>query len=115
MSNKVDRHSTIRELIESRLVASQEELRKLQEQLPDCTFVPALSEPSDDDGWDGETGLITDVVERREAAVAAMDVYVCGPPPMVEAAIDMCTRLGRSEDRIYYDKFTTTGEPEGED
>jgi propane monooxygenase reductase subunit len=93
----------------------EEELRKLQEQLPDCTFVPALSEPSDDDGWDGETGLITDVVERRETAVAAMDVYVCGPPPMVEAAIAMCTRLGRSEDRIYYDKFTTTGEPEGED
>jgi propane monooxygenase reductase subunit len=27
----------------------------------------------------------------------------------------MLTRLGRSEDRIFYDKFTTTGEPEGED
>ena len=23
------------------------------------------------------------------------------------------SRLGRSEDRIFYDKFTTTGEPEG--
>ena len=30
-------------------------------------FVPALSEPTGEDGWDGETGLITDVVERREA------------------------------------------------
>lgn len=93
----------------------EEELRKLQEQLPGLTFVPALSEPSDDDDWDGETGLITDVVERRETAVAGMDAYVCGPPPMVEAAIAMLTRLGRSEDHIFYDKFTTTGEPEGED
>jgi propane monooxygenase reductase component len=93
----------------------EEELRKLQEQLPGLTFVPALSEPSDDDGWDGETGLITDVVERRETAVARMDAYVCGPPPMVEAAIALLTRLGRSEDHIFYDKFTTTGEPEGED
>jgi propane monooxygenase reductase component len=93
----------------------EEELRKLQEQLPGLTFVPALSEPSGHDGWDGETGLITDVVERRETAVAGMDAYVCGPPPMVEAAIAMLTRLGRSEDHIFYDKFTTTGEPEGED
>jgi propane monooxygenase reductase subunit len=93
----------------------EEELRKLQEQLPGLTFVPALSEPSDDDGWEGETGLITDVVTRRETAVGGMDAYVCGPPPMVEAAIAMLTRLGRSEDHIFYDKFTTTGEPEGED
>jgi propane monooxygenase reductase subunit len=93
----------------------EEELTKLQEQLPGLTFVPALSEPADDDGWDGETGLITDVVERRETALGAVDAYVCGPPPMVEAAIAMLTRLGRSEDHIFYDKFTTTGEPEGED
>ena len=92
-----------------------EELAKLQEQLPALTFVPALSEPSDDDAWEGETGLITDVVARRETAVAGMDAYVCGPPPMVEAAIATLTRLGRSEDHIFYDKFTTTGEPEGED
>ena len=93
----------------------EEEIAKLAEQLPGLTFVPALSEPSEDDGWDGETGLITDVVERREADLRNVDAYVCGPPPMVEAAIALLTRLGRSEDHIFYDKFTTTGEPEGED
>jgi propane monooxygenase reductase subunit len=93
----------------------EEEIAKLSEQLPGLTFVPALSEPFEDDGWDGETGLITDVVERREADLRNVDAYVCGPPPMVEAAIALLTRLGRSEDHIFYDKFTTTGEPEGED
>jgi propane monooxygenase reductase component len=93
----------------------EEEIAKLSEQLPGLTFVPALSEPAEDDGWDGETGLITDVVERREADLRNVDAYVCGPPPMVEAAIALLTRLGRSEDHIFYDKFTTTGEPEGED
>ena len=93
----------------------EEEIAKLADHVPGLTFVPALSEPTDDDGWDGETGLITDVVERREAGLATVDAYVCGPPPMVEAAIAMLTRLGRSEDHIFYDKFTTTGEPEGED
>jgi propane monooxygenase reductase component len=76
-------------------------------------FVAALSE--DSNGWSGETGLITDVVERREPDLRSVDAYVCGPPPMVEAAIALLTRLGRSEDHIFYDKFTTTGEPEGED
>jgi len=90
-----------------------EELTQLQEQLPGLTFVPALSEPAEDDGWEGEAGLITDVIARRETALNGVDAYVCGPPPMVEAAIATLTRLGRSEDHIFFDKFTTTGEPEG--
>ncbi|MGY1604006.1 FAD-binding oxidoreductase [Geodermatophilus sp. SYSU D00815] len=89
-----------------------EEIAKLGEQLPGFTFVPALSEPAGDE-WDGETGLITDVVARREADLSRVDAYVCGPPPMVEAALVVLPRLGRSEDHIFYDKFTTTGEPEG--
>jgi propane monooxygenase reductase subunit len=32
---------------------------------------------------------------------------------MVEAAIDLLTTLGIGKDRIYYDKFTTTGDPDG--
>jgi propane monooxygenase reductase subunit len=92
----------------------EEELTKLCEQLPGFVFVPALSEPSADDAWNGETGLITDVVTRRESDLSGVDAYVCGPPPMVEAAIATLERLGRTQDHIYYDKFTTTGEPEGE-
>ena len=34
---------------------------------------------------------------------------------MVDAAIPMLTALGVREEHIFYDKFTTTGEPEGED
>ena len=56
--------------------------------------------------------LITDVVKRREKGLAGMDAYVCGPPPMVDAAIATLTALGVKENNIHYDKFTTTGEPE---
>jgi propane monooxygenase reductase component len=73
-----------------------------------CGFVPALSE--DVNGWKGECGLITDVVERLEGDVADVDAYVCGPPPMVEAAIALLERLGVPEAHIYYDKFTTTAD-----
>jgi propane monooxygenase reductase component len=88
-----------------------DELRALERTLPDFRYVPALSEEE----WDGETGLITDVVRRHEAghgeqSLRGAHAYVCGPPPMVEAAVPLLTRLGVPEKHIYFDKFTTTGE-----
>jgi propane monooxygenase reductase component len=73
-----------------------------------CGFVPALSE--DSNGWAGEAGLITDVVERLEGDISEVDAYVCGPPPMVEAAIALLEAKGVPESHIYFDKFTTTAD-----
>jgi propane monooxygenase reductase subunit len=89
----------------------EDELRALEQALPGFRYVPALSEPIDEGHWDGETGLITDVVKRLEPNLTGQDAYVCGPPPMVEAAMPLLAKLGVDETRIYYDKFTTTGEP----
>ena len=88
------------------------ELRELESRLPGFRYVPALSEPAADDDWDGEVGLITDVVKRRVNDLKGSHAYVCGPPPMVEAALPLLAMLGVEEKRIYYDKFTTTGDPE---
>jgi propane monooxygenase reductase subunit len=82
----------------------REELEALAGRLPSFRFVPALSEAE----WEGETGLITDVVERCEPDFADVDAYVCGPPPMVEAAQGLLMAKGVPESRIYFDKFTTT-------
>jgi propane monooxygenase reductase component len=90
----------------------EQELRALEEALPRFRYVPALSEPAEGDGWAGEVGLITDVVKRHEGDLKAAHAYVCGPPPMVEAAMPMLTGLGVPEKRIYYDKFTTTADPD---
>jgi len=87
----------------------EDELRALSEKLPGFRYVPALSEPTDEDEWDGETGFVTDVVKRHESDLSRAHAYVCGPPPMVEAAMPMLSGLGVPTKRIYYDKFTTTG------
>jgi propane monooxygenase reductase subunit len=91
-----------------------DELRALAEKLPGFRYIPALSDPVDGSEWDGQTGLITDVVKANEPSLEGMDAYVCGPPPMVDAAIATLTDLGVREQYIFYDKFTVTGEPEGE-
>jgi propane monooxygenase reductase component len=88
------------------------ELRELERTLPDFRYLPALSEAAGDDGWAGETGLITDVVKRHAKDLTGAHAYVCGPPPMVEAALPLLASLGVEEKRIYYDKFTFTGNPE---
>jgi propane monooxygenase reductase component len=85
----------------------EKELSELEALLPDFHFVPALSEP-DEEAWEGEVGLITDVLRRHESDLSDVDSYVCGPPPMVEAAMETLSNLGASDKRIYYDKFTTT-------
>jgi propane monooxygenase reductase component len=89
----------------------EDDLRGLEELLPNFRYLPALSEPAADENWEGEVGLITDVVRRHEDDLSGVHAYVCGPPPMVEAAMPMLAALGVDEKRIYYDKFTTTGDP----
>ncbi|MCE0766715.1 FAD-binding oxidoreductase [Pseudonocardia kujensis] len=93
----------------------EDELHALAEKIPDFRYVPALSEPAEGEPWEGHTGLITEVVQALEPNLEGADAYVCGPPPMVDAAIATLTALGVREQNIFYDKFTTTGEQEGED
>jgi len=91
----------------------ESELRALEQALPDFRYVPALSESAgSEDEWEGETGLITDVVARLAGNLPRTHAYVCGPPPMVEAAVPLLTRLGVPEKHVYFDKFTTTGDPD---
>jgi propane monooxygenase reductase subunit len=87
-----------------------DELHELEQRLPNFRFVPALSEAGDDANWDGERGLITDVVARCEDKLSEVDAYLCGPPPMVDAAMGMLDANGVPESRVYFDKFTTTAE-----
>jgi propane monooxygenase reductase subunit len=90
-----------------------DELKELEERLPGFKFVPALSEAGPEDGWEGETGLITDVVQRLEGDLSQKEAYLAGPPPMVDAAIPVLVMKGLDEENVYYDKFTNTGEAEG--
>jgi propane monooxygenase reductase subunit len=83
-----------------------QDLAAIAQKLPNFTYIPALSH----EDWAGENGLITDVVKRLTGNLAGAHAYVCGPPPMVEAAIPLLETLGVEEKRVYYDKFTTTGE-----
>jgi Na+-transporting NADH:ubiquinone oxidoreductase subunit F len=80
-------------------------MRALERELPAFRFVPALSAPQPGDGWTGETGLITEVVDRHVADASGMEAYLCGSPLMIDACIAVLRARGMPPDRIFYDKF----------
>jgi Na+-transporting NADH:ubiquinone oxidoreductase subunit F len=82
-----------------------EEMRELEKRLPGFTFIPALSEPAEEDNWDGAVGLITDIVAQQAQDASEAEAYLCGSPGMIDACVKVLTGLGVPEDRIYYDKF----------
>ncbi|MCE5279140.1 MAG: 2Fe-2S iron-sulfur cluster-binding protein [Planctomycetaceae bacterium] len=82
-----------------------EELKALESQLDGFKFVPALSCPGEQDGWTGETGLITDVVARHVGDGSNLEAYLCGSPAMVEAAAGVLRSRNVAPDRMFYDKF----------
>ena len=84
------------------------ELQRLSERLREFRLVPALSEPPSGETWDGEIGLITDVVDRLEGDLSGSEAYVCGPPSMTDASVPMLVAHGLPEARIFYEKFTIT-------
>lgn len=82
-----------------------DKMHEIEEKLPNFTFVPALSDPQPEDNWDGETGLITDVLDRYLDTGESKEGYLCGSPGMIDAAVKVLTDNGIPEDLIYFDKF----------
>ncbi len=80
-----------------------EQVREIEEAHPNFKFCVALSEPDDD--WEGDTGFITDVLQKYESSMADHEIYLCGPPPMIDAALELLAQHGVPEDRIFVDKF----------
>jgi len=56
--------------------------------------------------WNGEIGLIHALVERDLAArLKDFNIYLAGPPPMVQACLAMLSRREVAADRVYYDAY----------
>ncbi len=79
-----------------------EEIHALGETLEDFEFAPVVG------------GFVHEAVDAwlgEHEEYAAPDVYMCGPPPMLEAAEPMLIDKHKlDEQRIFQDKFTTAAE-----
>jgi propane monooxygenase reductase component len=87
-----------------------DEINALGDGLVDFTFVACVSDSvgvASSGAISVEEGNVTDVVRRLEPGIAKSEVYLCGPPPMVDAALELLDVCGTPTDQVFYDKFTS--------
>ena len=70
-------------------------------------FVPVLSDAAADANWAGARGLVTEHIAAAAQDLIAGDTqaYLCGPPPMIDAALPVLAGLGIATEHIHFDKF----------
>jgi len=84
-----------------------DEMNAFRQKLPNFKFIPALSEPLPEDSWDGETGLITEILGKylKGKDTSDMQGYLCGSPGMIQASIQVMKEHHIEGDRIFFDPF----------
>jgi len=78
---------------------------KWQAEVPGFKFIPVLSEPKEEDNWQGRTGFVHEAVLNDIAHLGNYQVYACGAPVMVEAAHGAFIGQGLPPDEFFSDAF----------
>ena len=77
----------------------------IDEGLLQLDYTPVLSEPSEEDRWNGETGFVHEAVLRHYPDLSGHAVYMAGPPAMIESCRDGFIAAGLDEAHLHYDSF----------
>ena len=82
---------------------------KIAKENPNFEWHLALSEPQPEDNWTGLTGFIHQVLLdnylKDHDSPEDCEYYICGPPMMNNAMIQMLTDLGVENENIMFDDF----------
>jgi Na+-transporting NADH:ubiquinone oxidoreductase subunit F len=86
-----------------------EDFDKLQKQNDNFTWHVALSDAIPEDNWTGHTGFIHNILYEQylkdHPAPEDCEYYMCGPPIMNQAVINMLVDLGVDREDIMLDDF----------
>ncbi len=85
-----------------------ERLQRLAERIEHLTLVTILA--ADDEAHDRK-GVVTDHLGLEDFHGGDADVYLCGPPPMVEAVRRHMGELGVAPASFHFEKFNPTEAP----
>ena len=72
--------------------------------IPGFRYTEVLSDPPSD--WAGKRGYLTEHFDLAELRDQSADMYVCGPPPMVESIKQWLLDQALDGVQLYYEKFT---------
>ena len=88
----------------------QEQFEEFAKEFPNFKFAIGLSDPRPDDNWDPNyIGFIHNVIYnnylKNHPAPEDIEYYLCGPPMMISAVVNMLDNLGVPAENILYDNF----------
>lgn len=81
---------------------------KWQQEHDNFKFIPVLSEPKPEYGWQGRTGLVHEAILQDYERLDGYQIYACGSPEMVDAARAPFMDKGLPEDQYFSDKFAVS-------
>ena len=87
----------------------EDEFLDIEKNNPNFKFNIALSAPFPEDNWTGMEGFIHQVLDKHHLSThddpTEIEYYLCGPPLMIDAVLEMLDDFGVEEEMIHYDKF----------
>ena len=90
---------------------NRELFEQLAQEHENFTYVPALDAPLDDDNWRGFSGYVHEAaIDHFDGQFAGHKAYLCGPPPMIDAAITALMQGRLFERDIFMERFLTAAD-----
>jgi Na+-transporting NADH:ubiquinone oxidoreductase subunit F len=93
----------------AREIFYENDFREIEKEFPNFRFEIALSEPLPEDNWTGFKGFIHQVVLdnylKSHAEPEEIEYYLCGPPMMNTAVLNMLDNYGVPPENIAFDDF----------
>ena len=75
------------------------------ERYPHIMYTPVLSDIDNIKNWSGKTGYVHNAVLEDYADLSDHDVYVCGPPPMIDAVRQTFSEHHLRKESLFSDSF----------
>jgi anthranilate 1,2-dioxygenase reductase subunit len=85
-------------------LCEQARIQAYAQRIPGFRYTEVISDPSPH--WTGKRGYIAEHFDAAELRDGEVDMYVCGPPPMVESIKTWLQAQAPDSVHLYYEKFT---------
>nr|CAA85385.1 phenolhydroxylase component [Acinetobacter calcoaceticus] len=90
---------------------NREKFEQLVKEYPNFRYIPALNAPKPEDQWTGFTGYVHEAVANYfENKCSGHKAYLCGPPPMIDAAISTLMQSRLFEKDIHTERFLSAAD-----
>lgn len=94
---------------------NRELFERLAREHDNFSYVPALSDVHNGDDWPGYRGFVHEAAKAYfDGRFAGRKAYLCGPPPMIDAAITALMQGRLFERDIFMERFLTAADGAGD-